>query len=151
MSMVLGRASFLPNARKRLRYPSLCMSHHMALILIVEDNPANMKLAVLVLSSAGHQALQATTARDGIAFAIKERPDIILMDMQLPDMDGIEATRILKAAPETAHIPVIAVTASAMKGDKERVLEVCDRYVEKPIDYKRLIAEVANISTAPGA
>jgi two-component system cell cycle response regulator DivK len=131
-----------------LRHPEHCISYHMALILIVEDNPANMKLAVLVLSSAGHHALQATTAQEGIASAMKEKPDIVLMDMQLPDMDGIEATRILKAAPETAHIPVIAVTASAMKGDKERVLEVCDRYVEKPIDYKRLIAEVADISAS---
>lgn len=120
----------------------------MALILIIEDNPANMKLAVLVLSSAGHRALQATTAREGIALAINKKPDIVLMDMQLPDLDGIEATRMIKAAPETAHIPVIAVTASAMKGDKERVLEVCDRYIEKPIDYKRLIAEIAECSAS---
>ena len=114
----------------------------MARILIVEDNPANMKLAVLILMSAGHTALQATTARDGIDLAQRERPDLVLMDMQLPDMDGIEATRILKSMPETASTPVLAVTASAMKGDKERVLQVCDRYVEKPIDYKKLILEI---------
>ena len=120
----------------------------MARILIVEDNPANMKLVVLILASAGHSSLQATTAQDGIALALKELPDLVLMDMQLPDMDGIEATRILKATPETASIPVIAVTASAMKGDRERVLEVCDRYIEKPVDYKRLIAEVADISAS---
>lgn len=122
----------------------------MARILIVEDNPANMKLAVLILASAGHTVLQATTAREGVELAKKEIPDIVLMDVQLPDMDGIEATRILKATIETAGIPVIAVTASAMKGDKERVLKVCDRYIEKPIDYKKLIAEVADISSAPG-
>jgi len=120
----------------------------MARILIVEDNPTNMKLAVLVLSSAGHQVLQATTAQEGVSAAMRERPDVVLMDMQLPDMDGIEATRILKAAPETASIPVVAVTASAMKGDKERVLAVCDRYIEKPIDYKRLIAEISDISSS---
>ena len=117
----------------------------MARILIVEDNPANMKLAVLVLSSAGHTVLQATMAREGIDLAVRERPDVILMDMQLPDMDGFEATRVLKATPETAGIPVVAVTASAMKGDKERMLEVCDRYIEKPIDYKNLVAEIADI------
>lgn len=122
----------------------------MARILIVEDNPANMKLAVLILASAGHVMLQATTAQEGVALALTEQPDLVLMDMQLPDMDGIEATRMLKAAPETAKIPVIAVTASAMKGDKERVLEVCDRYVEKPIDYKKLIAEVADVFAATG-
>ncbi|OWW19554.1 response regulator receiver protein [Noviherbaspirillum denitrificans] len=118
----------------------------MARILIVEDNPANMKLAALVLSSAGHAVIQASTAREGIALALSERPELVLMDMQLPDMDGMEATRILKAAPETSGIPVIAVTASAMKGDKERVLEVCDHYIEKPISYKSLIAEIANIT-----
>jgi two-component system, cell cycle response regulator DivK len=123
----------------------------MARILIVEDNPANMKLAVLILASAGHATLQAATAHEGVALAIRERPDLVLMDMQLPDMDGLEATRVLKATPETTAIPVIAVTASAMKGDKERVLEVCDRYIEKPVDYKKLIAEVAELCPAPGA
>lgn len=130
--------------------PKHCILYHMARILIVEDNPANMKLAVLILSSAGHSVLQAMTAHEGVALAMKELPDMVLMDMQLPDMDGIEATRMIKAAPRTAKIPVIAVTASAMKGDKERVLEVCDRYIEKPIDYKKLIAEVAEISASSG-
>lgn len=117
----------------------------MSRILIVEDNPANMKLAVLILASGGHATLQAVTAQEGIDMARRERPDVVLMDMQLPDMDGIEATRILKSMPETAHIPVIAVTASAMKGDKERMLEACDRYVEKPIDYKTLLHEIADL------
>jgi len=122
----------------------------MARILVVEDNPANLKLAVLILSSAGHAVLQATTAKEGIDLARRERPDMVLMDMQLPDMDGIEATRMLKRIPETADMPVVAVTASAMKGDKERVLEVCDRYIEKPIDYKLLIAEIADVCKAAG-
>ena len=120
-------------------------TQYMSRILIVEDNPSNMKLAVLILSSQGHVALQATTAREGIELAGREHPDIILMDMQLPDMDGIEATRILKSMPETARIPVVAVTASAMKGDKERMLQACDRYIEKPIDYKKLLHEIADI------
>ncbi|HZW22929.1 response regulator [Noviherbaspirillum sp.] len=122
----------------------------MARILVVEDNPANLKLAVLILSSAGHAVLQATTAKEGIDLARRERPDMVLMDMQLPDMDGIEATRMLKRIPETAGMPVVAVTASAMKGDKERVLEVCDRYIEKPVDYKLLIAEIADVCKAAG-
>ena len=85
----------------------------MARILIVEDNPTNMKLAVLILTSAGHTVLQAASAQQGIALAMSERPDLVLMDMQLPDMDGIEATRILRASPETARTPIVAVTASA--------------------------------------
>ena len=120
----------------------------MARILVVEDNPANMKLAVLVLTSAGHTALQAGTAGEGIDLAVREGPDAVLMDMQLPDMDGVEATRILKRRPETARIPVVAVTASAMKGDKERMLAVCDRYIEKPVDYKKLVAEIADLCGA---
>ncbi|HYD63247.1 MAG TPA: response regulator [Noviherbaspirillum sp.] len=118
----------------------------MARILIVEDNPTNMKLMVLVLSSAGHAVLQAVTAQQGIDLAMKERPDVVLMDMQLPDMDGVEATRILKSSPQTAHTPVVAVTASAMKGDKERMLEVCDRYVEKPVEYKKLLGVIEEVT-----
>ena len=115
----------------------------MARILIIEDTPANMKLAVVILSTAGHVPLQAVTAREGLDTAKRERPDLILMDMQLPDIDGIEATRILKTSPDTAHIPVIALTASAMKGDRERMLDAgCDSYVEKPISYKEFLAEV---------
>jgi two-component system, cell cycle response regulator DivK len=115
----------------------------MARILIIEDTPANMKLAVVILSTAGHVTLQAVTAREGMDAARREQPDLILMDMQLPDIDGIEATRILKASPETAHIPVVALTASAMKGDRERMLQAgCDSYVEKPISYKQFLYEV---------
>lgn len=117
----------------------------MARILVIEDNPANMKLAVLVLSSAGHIALQAGTAQEGIALAMRERPDLVLMDMHLPDMDGIAATRILKSLPETAAMPVVAVTASAMKGDRERMLQVCDKYMEKPIGYKQLLGVIEEI------
>jgi len=115
----------------------------MARILIIEDTPANMKLAVVILSTAGHELIQAVTAREGLDAAKREKPDLILMDMQLPDIDGIEATRILKASSETAHIPVVALTASAMKGDRERMLQAgCDSYVEKPISYKDFLSEV---------
>ncbi|HYD94453.1 MAG TPA: response regulator [Noviherbaspirillum sp.] len=122
----------------------------MARILIIEDTPANMKLAVLILANAGHTVLQAVTAKEGLARARDEHPDLVLMDMQLPDMDGIEATRVLKSDPATAGIPVFAVTASAMKGDRERMLESgCDQYIEKPIDYKQLIAAVDTVCGPP--
>jgi len=118
----------------------------MARILIIEDSPANMKLTVLLLNSAGHSPLQAEDARKGIAMAQAEQPDLILMDMQLPDMDGMEATGIIKAAAETAHIPIIALTASAMKGDRERILAAgCDGYIEKPIDFKTFLAEISAV------
>jgi two-component system cell cycle response regulator DivK len=115
----------------------------MARILIVEDSPTNMTLAVFILNSAGHITLQAETAGQGIELAMRERPDLVLMDMQLPDMDGMAATRILKASAETRDIPVVALTASAMKGDKERMLLAgCDAYIEKPFNYQELLAEV---------
>lgn len=119
----------------------------MARILIIEDSPTNMMLTVAVLESAGHVLFQATRAKAGIDIARMEHPDLILMDIQLPDLDGIEATRILKADPDTHEIPIIALTAFAMKGDRERILEAgCDGYVEKPMRYKEFLAEVATIA-----
>lgn len=123
----------------------------MARILVVEDTPANMKLMMLILGSAGHVALQAGTAQDALALAHHEHPDLILMDVQLPDMDGLEATRRLKASPQTRDIPVLAVTALAMKGDRERMLAAgCDGYMEKPVDYRALLAEVERYCRAQG-
>src|SRR5688500_12621829 len=93
----------------------------MASILIVEDNPANMTLAVFLLQSAGHTVLSATDAEAGLTLARDEQPDLILMDIQLPGMDGLEATMLLKRDDATRAIPVIALTALAMKGDEERI------------------------------
>jgi two-component system cell cycle response regulator DivK len=119
----------------------------MARVLIVEDMPADMKLATIVLASAGHSTLQATTAEAALELAADEKPDLILMDVHLPGMDGLAATRLLKAGERTRHIPVIAVTASAMKGDRERMLAAgCDAYIDKPIDYGLLLASVAALS-----
>lgn len=119
----------------------------MARILIVEDSPTNMMLSCGVLENAGHVLFQAERALAGIEIAHREHPDLILMDIQLPDMDGIEATRVLKADAATRHIPIIALTAFAMKGDKERILSAgCDGYIEKPIRYKDFLNEVDAIT-----
>jgi two-component system cell cycle response regulator DivK len=115
----------------------------MSTILIIEDNPANLKLATMVLEHAGYQLLHAENAADGIATARRCKPDLILMDIQLPGMDGLAATRILKADLETAGIPIVALTAFAMKGDEERILAAgCDGYIAKPFDYKEFLARV---------
>ena len=119
----------------------------MARILVIEDSPTNMMLTVDVLEHAGHSVLQAERADTGLDIAAHDLPDLVLMDIQLPDMDGMTATRILKADPRTQHIPVIALTASAMKGDRERILEAgCDGYIEKPIRYKEFLAEVERMA-----
>jgi len=115
-------------------------------VLIVEDNPANLKLATLVLEDAGYRVLAAATANDAITIARTEMPQLILMDIQLPGMSGLDATRHLKAEPQTAGIPVIALTAFAMKGDEERILQAgCDGYIAKPFSYKDLLTQVAAI------
>jgi two-component system cell cycle response regulator DivK len=111
----------------------------MAEILIVEDNEANMRLARLLLMNAGHSVLWAADAESGLTLAREKQPALILMDIQLPGMDGLAATRLLKRDPHTAHIPVIALTAMAMKEDREKTrLAGCDAYVIKPLRYKEL-------------
>ena len=116
----------------------------MAKVLVVEDNPANMTLAVFLLQSAGHTVLSATNAESGLSLARSERPDLILMDIQLPGMDGLQATALLKGGDDTRHIPVIALTALAMKGDEERIRAAgCDGYIAKPLDYKDFLAVVS--------
>jgi two-component system cell cycle response regulator DivK len=115
-------------------------------ILIVEDNPANLKLTTTVLEHAGHRVLHAESAAIGMAVARYYKPDLILMDIQLPGMDGLQATRLLKADAETSRIPIVALTAFAMKGDEERILAAgCDGYIAKPFDYKQFLAQVTSI------
>jgi two-component system cell cycle response regulator DivK len=115
----------------------------MATVLIVEDNATNLKLTVFLLKSAGHAVLVATDAEAGIAIARDEQPDLILMDIQLPGMDGLGATAVLKADPATRHIPVVALTALAMAGDKKRILDAgCDDYIAKPMGYEEFLATV---------
>jgi two-component system cell cycle response regulator DivK len=116
----------------------------MATVLVVEDNQINMKLALLLLESAGHTVLSATDAETGLALARTEHPQLILMDVQLPGMDGLEAIALLKADEATRAIPVIALTALAMKGDEERIRAAgCDAYIAKPMRYQHFLETVA--------
>ncbi len=116
----------------------------MATVLIVEDNPANMTLAVFLLESAGHTVLSAVDAEAGLTLARAEHPDLILMDMQLPGMDGLEATALLKRDEATLAIPVLALTALAMHGDEERIRAAgCDGYIAKPMSTQDFITTIA--------
>jgi two-component system cell cycle response regulator DivK len=116
----------------------------MAVVLIVEDNPTNMTLALFLLRSAGYAVLSATDAEAGLTLARDKRPDLILMDIQLPGMDGLEATALLKRDEATRDIPVIALTALAMKGDEARIRAAgCDGYIAKPMRYQDFLATVA--------
>lgn len=122
----------------------------MAKILIVEDNPANMTLAIFLLKSAGHSIVSATDAEAGLAVARAEQPDLILMDIQLPGMDGLQATALLKADALTRSIPVIALTALAMKGDEQRIRAAgCDGYIAKPMRYKEFLTAIADHLAVP--
>jgi two-component system, cell cycle response regulator DivK len=115
----------------------------MAKILIVEDNPTNMKLAQLLLETSGHEVLQAVNAVDGLDIARNQLPEVILMDIQLPGMDGLTAARLLKEDSKTSNIKIIALTAFAMKGDEEKMRHAgCDGYIAKPIRYKEFLETV---------
>lgn len=115
----------------------------MARILVIEDNGTNMKLATLLLTRAGHTVLAAADAETGLTLAHAEKPELILMDIQLPGMDGLAATALLKEDPTTAGIPVIALTAMAMKADQDRSrLAGCNGYITKPLRYQELYAAI---------
>ena len=115
----------------------------MSLILIVEDNEKNMKLVRDVLQVKGYATIEAGTAEDGIRLANERKPDLVLMDIQLPGMNGIEALGVLRADVATAEIPVIAVTASVMQQDRKLITEAgFDGYIGKPINLKEFLATV---------
>jgi two-component system, cell cycle response regulator DivK len=114
------------------------------LVLIIEDNERNLKLARDLLEVHGFRTIEATDATSGIAMAIRSKPDVILMDIQLPDIDGVTALQRLRADPRTAAIPVLAVTAYAMAGDRRRFLNVgFDDYITKPLDVQRFPEQVS--------
>jgi CheY-like chemotaxis protein len=114
-----------------------------ARVLLIEDNPANLALMQYLLKAAGYTTLTATDGREGVAVARSASPDIILMDLQMPVMNGYEAARQLKEVPELRGVPIIAVTAFAMVGDRDKILaRGFDGYIAKPITPERFVSEV---------
>ncbi len=115
-------------------------------ILVVEDNDRNRRLLKILLRSRGYEVIEAVTGEEAMKYLRDHKPDLILMDIQLPNVDGLDLTKNIKSNPKTADIPIVAVTAYAMKGDRERILEAgCDGYISKPIDTRKLILLVAEI------
>ena len=115
-------------------------------VLIVEDNPQSMRLLEILLRTKDYILLEATDGEEALDIATRERPDLILMDIQLPKMSGLEVTRRLKQMPAFSHIPIIALTAYAMKGDKEKFINAgCDAYLSKPINTHELPLLIAQV------
>ena len=115
-------------------------------ILIVEDSPLNMRLMEMTLEGKNYTLLKATDGEEALDMATRERPDLIIMDVQLPKLNGLEVTRKLRDTVAFSHIPIIAITAFAMKGDKERAIEAgCDVYLTKPIDTRQLPGMIAEM------
>jgi CheY-like chemotaxis protein len=115
-------------------------------ILVIEDNDRNRKLIKILLEANKYSVIEAQTGEEALKYLQDDKPDLILLDIQLPNMDGLTLTKMLRSDQETKDIPIVAVTAYAMKGDKERMLEAgCDAYVSKPIDTRELPVIVANI------
>ena len=122
----------------------------MARILLVEDNEMNRDMLAERFELRGHQILTAADGIQAVIMAHSEKPDAILMDMSLPLLDGWEATRQIKAAPDTRAIPIVALTAHVMPGDRDRCLEAgCDAYEEKPVDFPRLLAKLQFLLDRP--
>ena len=112
-------------------------------ILIIEDQEDNRRIMHDVLSASGFESLEAITGEEGLAVAEREKPDLILMDIQLPKMDGYEVTRRIKVNPDLKHIPIIAVTSYALSGDDQKAYAAgCDGYVTKPVSPKVLLAKI---------
>ncbi len=115
-------------------------------ILVVEDNDRNRRLMRILLKSKGYEVIEATTGEEAMNYLKDQKPDLILMDIQLPHTDGLELTRKIKSTKATSDIPIVAVTAYAMKGDRERILEAgCDGYISKPINTREVPLVIANI------
>ena len=121
----------------------------MAKVLYIDDTENNRILVTRRLQKSGHQVLTAERATQGLALASAEMPHLILMDMGMPDIDGWTATRQLKADPRLRHIPVIALTAHAMQGDRQKALEAgCEEYETKPFDFPRLLEKIQALVTS---
>ena len=115
-------------------------------ILIVEDNPQNMKVELMALRPHGYILLQATDGEEALQIAMRDKPDLIIMDIRLPKVSGLEVTGRLRQMPDFSHLPIIAVTAYAMRKDKEKAIEAgCDAYLSKPINTRELPKVVAEM------
>jgi two-component system, cell cycle response regulator DivK len=120
----------------------------MTKVLVIEDNEKNRYLISFILKGAGYTVIEAVTGEEGVETALRERPDLILMDIQLPGIDGYETTRRIRASPEGTKVPVIALTSYAMTGDRERALAAgCTGYVEKPINPDTILDEIGKFLT----
>jgi len=114
--------------------------------LVIEDNENNMKLICFILEKNGYGVICAESGRKGIELALKERPDFILLDIKLPDMDGLEVLKRIRESEINSEIPIIAITSYAMAGDRERMIEAgCNGYIEKPIDPEKVIQQIKEI------
>jgi CheY-like chemotaxis protein len=115
-------------------------------ILVIDDNPVNLKLASEVIQCSGHTVIRAEDAEQAVALLSTIVPDLVLTDISLPGMDGLQLTRWIKADERLRHVPVVALTASAMKGDEARILEAgCDAYIAKPIDTRTFVAQILGL------
>jgi len=124
----------------------------MSLILIVEDNEKNMKLARDVLQARGYQTVEAVTGEDGVRLALERKPDLVLMDIQLPGIDGVEAFRRIRADPGTARIPIVALTASVTPTDRSEIVAAgFDAFLGKPINLKEFLATVQRLAAGGAA
>lgn len=114
-------------------------------ILLVEDNEDNILLFRFMLEETGYEVIEAVDGISGVEMALKEKPDLVIMDIQLPDIDGMEATRRIRASESDTEVPIVALTSCAMAGDREKALAAgCTGYIEKPIDPDTFIAEIEN-------
>ena len=115
-------------------------------VLVVEDDKNNMRLITKILENVGYETIKAVTGEEGVRLAIEEKPDLILMDIKLPGIDGLEATRRIRASKSDSKVPIIAITSFAMAGDREKYLhEGFTGYIEKPIDPFKIIEEIREI------
>ncbi len=115
----------------------------MSLVLIVEDNEKNMKLVRDILQAKGYETMEAVNAEDGIKLALERVPDLVLMDIQLPGMNGMEALKVLRSKEATAKVPVVAITASVMTQDRQQIMDTgFDGFIEKPINLREFLSTV---------
>ncbi|MDX1294623.1 MAG: response regulator [Sulfurimonadaceae bacterium] len=120
-------------------------------VLIVEDNENNMELISFILEANDYETIQAVDGLSGVEMALTQNPDFVILDIQLPDIDGLEVLKRIRASEEGSTVPVIAMTSYAMAGDRERLLEAgCNGYIEKPIDPERVIAQIEAVLASIG-